>query len=110
VTVDPHPYFIREGRNLNVEVPISIVEAVLGARIEVPTLDGPKSLPVPPGSSSGLKLRLRGQGMPASGGKPEGDLFVILKVVVPKNIDEESRRLMREFGDRNPQAPRDGFW
>lgn len=110
VTVDPHPYFQREGRNLNVEVPISVVEAVLGAKIDVPTLDGPKSLPVPPGSSSGLKLRLRGQGLPAAGGKPEGDLFVILKVMAPKNLDDESRRLMKDFGDRNPWNPREGLW
>ncbi|MBY0395669.1 MAG: J domain-containing protein, partial [Thermoleophilia bacterium] len=110
VSVDPHPFFVRDGRNLSVEVPITVAEAVLGAKIEVPTLDGPKALPVPPGSSGGLKLRLRGQGLPASGGKPEGDLFVVLKVVVPRNVDDESKRLIKEFGERNPQNPRDGLW
>jgi curved DNA-binding protein len=110
VTVQDHPYFTREGRNLLVEVPVTIPEAALGARIDVPTLDGLKSLPVPPGSSSGQKLRLRGQGLPASGGKPDGDLLVILKIVVPKNLDDVSRRLVREFGEKNLQRPRDGLW
>ncbi len=110
VTVEPHPYFQREGRNLTVEVPLSASEAVLGAKIDVPTLNGPKSLPVPAGSSSGQKLRLRGQGIPASTGKPEGDLFVVLKIVVPRSVDDESRRLIREFGERNPTNPREGLW
>jgi DnaJ-class molecular chaperone len=110
ITVEPHRYFKREARDLSVEVPITIGEAVLGAKIEVPTLSGLKTMPLPPGSSSGQKLRLRGQGVPASGGKTEGDLFVILKVVVPKTADDESRRLIQEFQDRNPSRPRDGLW
>lgn len=110
VTVEPHPYFTRDGRNLTVEVPISAVEAVLGSKVDVPSLDGFKSMAIPAGGSSGMKLRLRGQGIPASGDKPAGDLFVVLKVVVPKSVDDESRRLIREFGERNPQNPRDGLW
>ena len=110
ITIDPHPYFTRDGRNLTVEVPITIGEAVLGAKVDVPTLDGLKSLPVPAGSSTGLKLRLRGQGLPESGDKPKGDLFVVLKVVVPKNVDDESKALIRDFSERNPSRPRDGLW
>ncbi len=110
LNVEPHPYFKREGRDLQVEVPISVSEAILGAKIEVPTLDGMKSLPIPPGGSSGQKLRLKSQGIPASGGKPAGDLFVVLKVVVPKTIDETSRKLIQEFAERNPQHPRAGLW
>jgi DnaJ-class molecular chaperone len=110
VTVEPHSYFTRDGRNLTVEVPITVSEAVLGARVDVPALDGRRSLTVPPGSSSGMKLRLRGQGLPAAGDKPEGDLFVVLKVVVPRSVDDESRRLIRDFGERNPAHPRDGLW
>ena len=84
-------------------------EAILGARIDVPTPDGQKSLTIPAGSSSGLKLRLKGLGVAASGSKPAGDLFVVLKVVVPKGIDEESRRLIEEFSGaiRTPPA---GLW
>ncbi len=110
VHVEPHPYFKREGRNLLVEVPITVSEAILGAKIDVPALDGMKSLTIPPGSSSGLKLRLKGQGIPASGGKPDGDLFVVLKIVVPKTIDAASRRLIEEFAERNPYNPRAGLW
>jgi curved DNA-binding protein len=110
VSIQDHPYFTREGSNLNVDIPITISEAVLGTKIDVPTLDGLKSLTIPAGSSSGLKLRLRGQGVPGTGEKPDGDLFVILKIVVPRILDDESRRLIREFGEKNPQRPRDGLW
>ena len=85
-------------------------EAVLGAKIEVPALEGMKSLTVPPGSSSGQRLRIKGQGIPAAGGKPQGDLFVLLKIVVPKTNDAASRRLIQEFSERNPQNPRAGLW
>lgn len=111
VAVDPHPYFTREGRNLSVEVPVTVAEAILGAKVEVPTLDGStRTLTIPPGSSSGQKLRLRGQGVPASGDKPEGDLYLVLKVVVPKNIDETSRTLIADFAERNPMHPREALW
>jgi DnaJ-class molecular chaperone len=110
ITVEPHPYYKREDRNLLVEVPITVSEAVLGAKIEVPSPEGMKSLTVPPGSSSGLKLRLKGQGVSAAGGKPAGDLFVVLKIVVPRNVDETSRQLIQELADRNKQNPRAGLW
>ncbi len=110
VQVEPHPYFKREGQNLQVEVPITVGEAILGAKIEVPALDGMKSLTVPPGSSSGQRLRIKGQGNPAVGGKPQGDLFVLLKIVAPKTTDAASRRLIQEFSERNPQNPRAGLW
>jgi curved DNA-binding protein len=110
VHVDPHPYFKRDEHNLLVEVPISVPEAILGAKVDVPTLDGTKSLTVPPGSSCGQKLRLKGQGIPASGGKPQGDLFVVLKIVVPKNVSAASRRLIEDFAERNQFNPRDGLW
>ena len=110
LTVEPHPYFTRDGRNLNVEVPVSVSEAILGGKVDVPTLNGVVSLPIGPGTSGGQKLRLRGKGIPASGGKPDGDLFVTVKVLVPKNVDDESRRLIQEFADRNPSNPREGLW
>ncbi len=110
VQVEPHPYFKRDGQNLQVEVPITVGEAVLGAKIEVPALEGMKSLTVPPGSSGGQRLRIKGQGIPASGGKPQGDLFVLLKIVVPKSVDATGKRLIQEFSERNPQNPRAGLW
>ena len=109
ITVEPHPYFTRDGRDLSVEVPITIAEAVLGAKVDVPTLDGLKSLTFPPGTSCGQRLRLRGQGIPATGKQPAGDLFLVAKIVVPRSIDDTSRRLITEFAQRNPQRPRDGL-
>ena len=85
-------------------------EAVLGAKIEVPSLEGMRSVTIPPGSSSGQKLRLKGQGVPGSGGRPDGDLFVLLKIVVPRTVDDVSRRLIQEFAERNKQLPRAGLW
>jgi DnaJ-class molecular chaperone len=110
LTVQSHPFFRREGRDLIVDVPITVGEAILGARIDVPSPDGQKSLTIPAGTSSGQKLRLRGQGVPASGGLPSGDLFVVLKIIVPKSLDDESRRLIEEFSRRNPYNPRGGLW
>ncbi|MEJ7638299.1 MAG: DnaJ C-terminal domain-containing protein [Singulisphaera sp.] len=104
------PYFVRDGRHLTVEVPISVPEAVLGGKVDIPTLSGLKAMTIPPGSSGGRKLRLKGQGLPESGGQPAGDLFVILKVVVPKAVDDVSRRLIAEFAERNPSDPRQGLW
>ena len=110
VHVEPHRYLRREGRDLTIEAPISVAEAILGAKIDVPGLDGMKSLRIPPGSSTGLRLRLKGQGVPASGGKPAGDLFVSLKIVAPPNIDAESKRLIQEFAEKHPHNPRTGLW
>jgi DnaJ-class molecular chaperone len=110
LTVQSHPYFRREGRDLLVDVPITVGEAVLGAKVDVPAVDGRKSLTIPAGSSCGQKLRLRGQGIPASGSLPAGDLFVVLKIIAPRGIDAESRRLMEEFARRNPNDPRTGLW
>ena len=110
LSVLPHPYFTRDGRNLVVEAPVAVAEAILGARIEVPTLDGPRTLPISPGTSSGQKLRLRGQGVPVAKDAPAGDLLVVVKVVVPKSVDEESRRLIEQFAERTPQSPRAGLW
>jgi DnaJ-class molecular chaperone len=110
ITVDPHPYFKRDERNLLVEVPISVSEAVLGAKIDVPSLDGMKSLTIPPGSSSGQKLRLKGQGIRGTSGGHDGDLFVQLKVVVPRTVDDTSKKLIQDFAERNKQDPRSGLW
>jgi len=111
ITVHQHPYFTRDGDNLTIEVPISLDEAVLGAKVDVPTLAGVKvTVPVPAGTSSGQKLRVRGKGVPARDPLPAGDLFVILKVVVPKLVDERGRDLIRQFADLYPQRPREGLW
>lgn len=110
--VEPHPYFSRiEGtRDLQIEVPVAAAEAILGIKVEVPTLSGRKTLSIPAGTSSGQRLRVKGQGIPAYKDKPQGDLFVVVKVVVPKKVDERSQELIREFAERNPMDPRLGLW
>jgi len=102
--IQPHPYFRREGNNIILEVPISVSEAILGAKVDVPTLDGSKlSVKVPPGTSSGARLRLRGKGMAG------GDQFIEVNVVVPTSVDERVRQLIEEFARLNPYNPRAGL-
>lgn len=102
VKIAPHPYFRREGNDVYLDVPVSIAEAVLGAKVDVPTLDGAKlTVTVPPGTSGGKKLRLRGKGIAG------GDQYLVFKVEVPAGqVDEESRKLIEEFAKRNPQSVR----
>ncbi|WP_437187239.1 DnaJ C-terminal domain-containing protein [Planctomicrobium sp. SH668] len=110
VQVAPHPYFRREGRNLLVDVPVTITEAVLGAKIDVPTLtEGLVTMTLPAGTSSGAKLRLKGKGLVNPRTHEQGDQFVTIKIAVPKNVDEKSRALLEEFDKLNPSAPRDNF-
>jgi DnaJ-class molecular chaperone len=106
VHVRPHPYFRRQGQDIHLEVPITIGEAILGTKIEVPTLEGTVSVRVPPGTSSGRKLRLRGQGLPTPGSSERGDQYVELRIVAPPQVDERSRELIEEFARRNPYNPR----
>ena len=96
-----HPYFRRDGRDLILEVPLALPEAVLGTKVDVPTLGGERlTVKVPPGTSSGTRLRLRGRGIDG------GDQFIETRVVVPAPKDERSRELVEEFARLNPQNPR----
>ena len=100
----PHPYFRREGNDILLDVPIHYSEAVKGAKISIPTIDGPVMVSVPPGSSSGRKLRLRGKGVPAPGTTTRGDQYVILHVAVPATRAEEFQKLVEkvaQFEDPN---------
>jgi DnaJ-class molecular chaperone len=102
VRVAPHPYFQRKGNDLSVKVPVTLGEAVLGAKIDVPTPRGTVSLQVPPGSSSGKKLRIKGQGVVPKNGSP-GDLLAELQIVLPKEIDEEAKQMVRKLEERSPK-------
>jgi DnaJ-class molecular chaperone len=104
--VRPHPVLERKGDNLYIEVPITITEAALGARIEVPTIDGATTMRIPPETSSGLVFRLRGKGVPHLKGGGQGDQFVMVKIVAPRNLDTRSQELLREFARLNPGNPR----
>ncbi len=105
--VQPHPYFDRRGDDLYTVVPITVSEAALGAKIEVPTLDGRSLLRVPPGTNSGQKLRLREKGVPSVRRHGHrGDLYVELQVIVPKPVDERVRNLLKELAKLEPEDPR----
>lgn len=104
--VEPHPVFERKGDNIYVKVPITVSEAALGAKAEVPTLDGPTTIRIPPGTASGQKLRLRGKGAPSLRGNVRGDQFVEVQVVVPRIADERSKEILRELARLNPEDPR----
>jgi DnaJ-class molecular chaperone len=102
--IQPHPYFRREGKDIILEAPLSLPEAVLGTKLDVPTLDGTRlTVKIPAGTSSGTRLRLRGKGVNG------GDQYIETKVVVPAPQDEHSRQLIEEFSKANPQNPRAGL-
>jgi len=104
--VRPHPYFRREGDDIYVDVPVGIVEATLGAKIEVPTLDGMTTVTVPPGTRSAQRLRLRGKGAPLAGGKGRGDQYLVIRIVPPKEVSQRGAELLSEFQKTDPHDPR----
>jgi curved DNA-binding protein len=109
VRVRPHRLFRREGRDIHLEAPITVSEATLGAEFEVPTLDGKVLLRVPPGTDSGSKLRLRGKGIPAGRGSPAGDLYVSIRIRVPKDLDDEAQQLVKNLEPLEPPNVRADF-
>jgi molecular chaperone DnaJ len=106
VEVAPHPFFRRDGRDLHLTLPLAVHEAALGAKVVVPTLDGPVPLRVPPGTRAGQRLRVRGRGVPAAHEEAAGDLIVEVSLVLPAVKDERSKALLREFGELNPEDVR----
>jgi len=104
VGVAPHPYFRPEGSNLRLDLPITLYEAVLGAKVRVPTLDGAVELAIPPGTGAGRTFRLKGKGMPSKG--TAGDLLVTARIVLPEGQDPDLETLMRKWRERKPYDPR----
>jgi molecular chaperone DnaJ len=109
--VAPHGFFTRAGDNLQCVVPITFVEATLGAKIEVPTVDGKAVVRIPPGTQNGQVLRLRGLGAPSLV-QPgmRGDQFVEVRVIVPRVADERSKQILKEFGNLNAEDVRSELW
>ncbi len=105
VTASPHPFFQRRGRNLDVTVPITLGEAANGAKVDVPTPTGTITLSIPPGTSSGTKLRIKGHGVKPADGEP-GDLFADIQVVLPKKLSKEERKQLAEMAKGYSQDPR----
>jgi molecular chaperone DnaJ len=97
LSISPHPLFKRDGLETYVEVPISFPHAALGATVEVPSLEGPLPLTIPPGTQSGTTLRLRGRGMPSVRGSQRGDHHVMLHVLIPTKLSRRQRELLEEY-------------
>jgi DnaJ-class molecular chaperone len=104
VGIAPHPYFKPDGSNLRFDLPITLYEAVLGAKVRVPTLDGAVELAIPPGTSAGRTFRLKGKGLPGKAAR--GDLFVTARIVLPEGRDPQLDDLMRAWRDGKPYDPR----
>ncbi|HEX9081499.1 MAG TPA: molecular chaperone DnaJ [Holophagaceae bacterium] len=106
ISVEPDARFERRGPNLYFRLPVSFTEAALGAKVEVPTPEGHATIKVPPGTQTGAKLRLKGQGMPIPKADQRGDLFAEIQVVTPQIQDERSKELLRELAELNDGAVR----
>jgi molecular chaperone DnaJ len=106
IQVTPHPFFNEEGSNIHCVVPVTVSEAALGAKIEVPTLDGRSTIKIPPGTQSGQKFRLRGKGAPSTKGSSRGDQVIEVTLVTPPAEDERTKELLRELEKLLPQNPR----
>ncbi len=108
ITVANHPYFKRVGQNLEVRLPITLGEAAMGAKVDLPTPGGTMSLKIPAGSSSGKRLRVKGQGVRDSSGNA-GDLYVELQIKLPEQLDDESRQAIERIERLYTEAPRTGL-
>jgi molecular chaperone DnaJ len=109
ISVREHEFFRREGNDILCTVPITVTEAALGTKIEVPSIDGKALLRIPPGTQSGQKFRLRGKGAPSLRGELPGNQIVEVRVVVPRIADERSKEILRELARLNPENPRAGL-
>ncbi|MBO9413161.1 MULTISPECIES: J domain-containing protein [unclassified Ruegeria] len=109
VTVAPHPVFERQGDDIHITLPITIDEAVLGGKVPAPTIDGGVNVSVPPGTSSGKTLRLRGKGVKKRGSADRGDQLIELTVAMPDQIDNDLRAFMETWRDTHSYDPRKGM-
>lgn len=108
--VRPHPFFTRKGDNLHCEVPVSVPEAALGARLHIPTPDGGAVITIPSGTQSGQVLRVRGKGCPRLDRDAPGDLFVSVRVTIPRNADTRLEEVLRMLERLLPDDPRANLW
>ena len=108
VEVEPHPFFVRSGKNLNLVLPLTYTEAILGATLEIPTLHGSVKLRVPPGTPNGKTFRVRGGGVPTRKGKA-GDLLVEARVEIPKRVNRKQRQLLESLAELERKDIRSHF-
>ena len=107
VNIAPHPVFTLDVADVRLELPITLYEAALGAKVRVPTLDKPVEIAIPPWTSSGRTFRLKGKGFPAKAGR--GDLLATVRIVLPEKSDPELDALMKKWQDDKPYDPRNGM-
>ena len=107
INIAAHPFFKIDGADLRIDLPVTLYEAVLGAKVRVPTLGNAVELSVPKNTSSGRTFRLKGKGLPKSGGT--GDLFVTIRIMLPDGNDAELEALMEKWRDQHPYNPRSGL-
>lgn len=107
INIAPHPFFKVEGADLRIDLPVTLYEAVLGGKVRVPTLGNAVELSIPKNTSSGRTFRLKGKGLPKSGGT--GDLFVTVRIMLPDGNDAELEALMEKWRDQHPYNPRSGL-
>jgi molecular chaperone DnaJ len=111
IRIGEHPVFRRDGDDIHLTVPVSVNEAALGAKLEVPTIDGRALLKIPPGTQPGQKLRLREKGVPSATKEGvRGDEIVEITVSVPMPRDERTKELLKELAKLNPEDPREELW
>jgi len=108
--VEEHPFFHREGDDIRIQAPIAVWEAALGAKIEVPTIDGRSLLKIPQGAKNGQKFRLREKGVPNSRTGQRGDQIVEVAIQAPEPRDERTKELLREMAKLHPEDPRSEMW
>ena len=108
--MDPHPFFRRDGDDIEITVPVRIDEAGLGTKIEVPTIDGRALLKIPQGTKNGQKFRLRDKGVLNSRTSARGDQIVEVAIDAPQVKDERTKELLREYAQLHPEDPRAEIW
>jgi len=110
IRVDAHPFFERDADNIEIKVPVTVTEAGLGAKIEVPTIDGRALLKIPQGTQNGQKFRLREKGVYNAKKNSRGDQIVEVFLQAPKVNDERTKELLRELAQVHPEDPREEIW
>lgn len=109
VHIEPHAYFTRKDNDIHVELPVTLAEAVLGGKVNGPTINGQVTMTIPKGSNTGTMLRLKGKGMIDQRSKQRGDQYVKLKVVLPDRVDSELRKFLARWAPDHPYDPRGKF-
>ena len=109
VSIEPHPFFKRDGRDIHLDLPLTLNEALHGAKIKVPTLHGPVTMVIPPAANAGQVFRLKGKGIPSHAIHPAGDQFVTLQIALPEKSDTNLVDIVKRWEAANPYNPRKKF-